>query len=96
MLVSHRPASQNAESNCDLLDDLARRVAWLCKYCPEQMRGRAAHEELVVLRPRVREAIEALDLIKERRPLSEDEREYRRAFKVLQEAEPQAFSRTTS
>ena len=47
MLVSHRSASQNAENQSQLLDELAHRVEWLCRRCPEDLRGAAAHEELV-------------------------------------------------
>jgi hypothetical protein len=43
----------------------------------------AAHEELLELRPRVQEAIESLEHVKERRRLTEEGLAWRRVFKVL-------------
>ena len=67
----------------ELLAELSRMVEWLCRRCPEEVRAEAAHEELVELRPRVKEAIEALDFIKERRGLTEEELAWRRVFMLL-------------
>ena len=81
--MSHRSASQNAENQSELLNELAHRVEWLCRSCPDDLRGAAAHDELVNLRPRVQEAIEAPEDIKERRGLTEEELAWRRVFKLL-------------
>ena len=83
MVLSHRSASTSAENQSDLLWELERRVAWLCRRCPEEIRATAAHEEMVELRPRVHEAIEGLDFIKERRRLSEEEKALQRALSLL-------------
>ena len=83
MMLSRGSAPTSAESQSDLLSELERRVAWLCRRCPEEIRGTAAHEEMVELRPRVHEAIEGLDFIKERRPLSEEEKALQHALRLL-------------
>lgn len=86
MLVSHRSASQSAESHSELRSELARTLEWLCRHCPEDVRGEAAHEELVGVRPRVQVAIETLEDIKKRRGLTEDELAWRRALTLLHNA----------
>jgi len=83
VVLSHRSASTSAESQSDLLWKLERKVEWLCRRCPEEIRGTAAHEEMVELRPRVQEALEALDFIKERRRLTEEEKALQRALRLL-------------
>jgi len=82
-MLSRGSASTSAESQSDLLSELERRVAWLCRRCPEEIRGTAAHEEMVELRPRVHEAIEELENIKERRRLTEEEKALQRALRLL-------------
>jgi hypothetical protein len=81
--MSHRAVSRCAESRSELLEELERTLEWLCRRCPEDVRGRAAHEELVELRPRAHEAIEAINEIQERRSLDEDELACRRALRLL-------------
>ena len=83
MMLSRGSTSTSAESQSDLLSELERRVAWLCRRCPEEIRGTAAHEEMVELRPRVHEAIEELENIKERRRLTEEEKALQRALRLL-------------
>jgi hypothetical protein len=87
MLMSHRAVSRRAESRSELLEDLDSTLEWLCRRCPEEVRGRAAHEELVELRPRGQDAIEALEHIKEKRHLTEEETALRRAFRLLMAAQ---------
>lgn len=82
-MKSHRSASHSAESQGDLIRELELTLEWLCRRCPEQMRARAAHEELVGFRPRVQEAIEALENTRDRRDLNEEERTLRRTFGLL-------------
>jgi hypothetical protein len=82
-MLSHRSASWSTESQRELLDELESALEWLCRRCPDDLRAEAAHEVLVELRPRVKEAIQALDLIKERRRLTEEELIWRRVFMLL-------------
>jgi hypothetical protein len=81
--MSHRAVSRRAESRSELLEELESTLEWLCRRCPEEVRGRAAHEELEEFRPRVQKAIEEFKEIQERRPLSEDELACRRALRLL-------------
>ena len=83
MMLSRGSTSTSAESQSDLLSELERKVEWLCRRCPEEIRATAAHEEMVELRPRVHEAIEGLDFIKERRRLSEEEKALQRTLWLL-------------
>jgi hypothetical protein len=83
MLVSQSSGKSSAQTYSQLLSELARRVEWLCRSCPEEMRGAAAYEALVQFKPLVQEAIEALDDIKERRDLTEDEQAWRGALRLL-------------
>lgn len=83
MLVSHRSSSQSAEDHDELRSELSRTVEWLCRCCPEYLRGPAAHEELVGVRPRVQEAIETLEDTRKRRDLTEDELAWRRTLTLL-------------
>ena len=91
MLLSHRSASRSAEDRSKdrseltnkLTNELALSLEWLCRSCPEELRGAEAHGELVKLMPRVREAIEALEDVEERRGLTEEERACRHAFMLL-------------
>ena len=83
MPVSHRSASRSAENQSELLDELSYTVVWLCRSCPEDFRAEAAHEELVGVRPRVQVAIEAIQDIKKRRRLTEDELAWRRTLTLL-------------
>jgi hypothetical protein len=83
VMLSRGSAPTSAESQSDLLSELERRVEWLCRRCPEEIRATAAHEEMVELRPRVQEAIEGLENIKERRRLTEEEKALQRALSLL-------------
>jgi hypothetical protein len=86
-MLSNRSTSTGAENQSELLNELERTLEWLCRSCPEQMRAEAAYEELVELRPRVEGATQALDLIKERRRLTEDEFAWRRVLRLLRNAQ---------
>ena len=83
MLVSHRPVPTSAEDHKELQSELSRTVGWLCRSCPEDLRGEVAREEIVGVRPRVQEAIEALRDTKERRRLTAEELAWRRALTLL-------------
>jgi hypothetical protein len=83
MLVSHRPAPTSAEDHNELRSELSRTLEWLCRSCPEEVRAEAAHEELVEVSPRVQVAIEAIEDIKRRRRLTEDELAWRRTLTLL-------------
>jgi hypothetical protein len=83
MLVSHRSASISAEDRSEVTSELARRVEWLCRICPEDLRGAAAHEELAEFRPRIQESIEALKSIEQSRRLTEEGLAWRRALTLL-------------
>lgn len=83
MLMSHRSASQSQVVQSELLEELTRRVEWLCRNCPEEMRGEAAREELERLMPRVRKAIEEVEYIKQLRRLTEEELAWRHALMLL-------------
>jgi hypothetical protein len=87
-MLSQRSPSRSAESQSnELLNELVRNVEWICRRCPENLRGEVAHEELLQLRPRVQEALAALEDVEERRGLTEEEHVWQRVFKLLLGAE---------
>jgi hypothetical protein len=57
-------------------------VEMLCG-CPQETLGEAAREDLTALRPLLEEALEALEHVKSRRSLTENELAQQRAFKTL-------------
>lgn len=82
-VLSHRSVATSAGNHRDLRYELERALEQLCRYCPEDLRGTVAHEELVTLMPRVQEAIEDLEGIEKRRPLTEEELAQRHAIRLL-------------
>ena len=62
---------------------MVRTVVLLCKGCPPGSLGTAARDALAGMRPRVREAMEALEDIEGLRSLTEDELARRRALAML-------------
>lgn len=58
-------------------------VGRLCRDCPEYLLGVAAQDALMDLRPRVLEALEALEEIEKRRQLTEEELSQQHAFVTL-------------
>jgi hypothetical protein len=58
-------------------------VTLLSRSCPPSLLGEAAREDLLALKPRLEEALEALEGIKCHRSLTEQERSQHYAFKML-------------
>ena len=58
-------------------------VKLLSRTCPPSLLGEAAREDLLALKPRLEEALEALEDIKWRRSLTEEEINQHYAFKML-------------
>ena len=58
-------------------------VKLLSRTCPPSLLGEAAREDLLVLKPRLEEALGALEDIKRRRTLTEEELNQHYAFKML-------------
>ena len=58
-------------------------VKRLSRTCPPSLLGEAAREDLLALKPRLEEALEALEDIKRRRSLTEEEINQHYAFKML-------------
>jgi hypothetical protein len=58
-------------------------VTLLSRSCPPSLLGEAAREDLLALKPRLEEALEALEGIKCRRSLTYKERSQHYAFKML-------------
>jgi hypothetical protein len=83
ILVSHRSASKGAEGQSELLGELVRSVVWIFRSCPDEMREAAAHDEMLQLKPHVKEAIDVLGDIEKQRHLTEEEMTLRRAFRLL-------------
>ena len=73
------------ERRVQAADDLVRQtVVLLCKDCPPGTSlGPAAREALASITPRVRVALEALEDIERKRPLTEEELARRRAFAMI-------------
>ena len=55
----------------------------LSRSCPPELLAAAAREDLLALKPRLEEALEALENIKRRRSLTEEELAQQYAFKML-------------
>ena len=60
-----------------------QRAGRLARCCPPPLLGESAREELLQLRPRLEEALGALEDLEGRRGLSDQELAWRRAFKTL-------------
>ncbi len=58
-------------------------VMLLSRTCPPSLLGEAAREDLLALKPHLEEALEALEDIKRRRSLTEEELAQHSAFKML-------------
>ena len=58
-------------------------VKLLSRSCPPDLLGEAAREDLLALKPRLEEALEALEDIKRHRSLTEEELDQHYAFKML-------------
>ncbi len=58
-------------------------VTLLSRSCPPSLLGEAAREDLLSLKPRLEEALEALEDTKRRRSLTEEELTRQYAFKML-------------
>ena len=58
-------------------------VKLLSRSCPPDFLAEAAREDLLALKPRLEEALEALEDIKRRRSLTEEELAQQYAFKML-------------
>lgn len=82
-MQTHRSVSRSADDKNNLRSELERALEQLCRYCSEDLRGTVAHEKLVILMPRVQEAIEDLEEIEKRRPLTEEELAQRHAIRLL-------------
>jgi hypothetical protein len=58
-------------------------VTLLSRGCPPEILAEAAREDLLVLKPRLEEALETLEDIKRRRSLTEEELNQHYAFNML-------------
>jgi hypothetical protein len=72
------------ELRVEAVDELVvRTVVLLCKGCPPGSLGPAAREALAEMRPRMSEALGALEDIEGLRPLTEEESARRQALAML-------------
>ncbi len=62
---------------------VVKTVKRLSQSCPPNLLGEAAREDLLTLKPRLEEALEALEDIKRRRSLTDKEGSQHYAFKML-------------
>ncbi len=62
---------------------IAQTVVLLSRNCPPEILPKAAYEDLLILKPHLEEALEALEDIKNRRSLIDEELSQEYAFKML-------------
>lgn len=77
---SQTKPEQRVEATDVLLQDSVERLS---RGCPTHLVGVAAREDLLELRPHLKDALDALADIEGRRNLSDEELARRRAFKML-------------
>ena len=90
-MTYHRTAQRSAEGCGDLQRRVEHAHRLVCQTLvslsrdapPDDSLGATAHDALVALRPRVQGALEALEGIEERRPLTDEELARRHAFTTL-------------
>ena len=66
-------------------------VRLLSRGCPPEILAEAAREDLLALKPHLEEALEALEDIKRRRSLTEEELNQHHAFKMLLTTDRDSF-----
>ena len=77
---SQTKLEQTVEATDALLQDTAERLS---RHCPTHLVGVAAREDLLELRPHLKDALDALADIEGHRNLTDEELALRRAFKML-------------
>jgi hypothetical protein len=83
----HIDSDQRIETERPLLEAtealVLETVELLSQSCPSEIPPEAARDDLLALKPHLREALEALEDIQRRRSLTDKERSQQRAFKML-------------
>ena len=81
---SCEPHGTDLEQSVEAVAELvSQTVLRLTRECPADSRGVIARDALMDLRPRVHEALEALEDLKDRRNLTDEEHARRHAFVTL-------------